>query len=386
MAKRTLVTGIDIGSSSIRVVIAEYTDGGGLPTVVGTGSAESRGLRHGYVANFAEAKKSIESAIRDAERRTGTTVKKAFLAIGGISLESSLASGSVFVYRADNEVTDLDTRRALETAEEKLSRGGNKEIIHAIPVRYRLDDEDVLGRPVGLKGTRLEATTLFITCLRQHLKDLVEVVEECGIAVEDVMAAPLAASFVMLTKRQKTAGCVLANIGAETLSVAVFENNLPISIKVFPIGGMEITNDIALGFRIPLEEAEEVKRGDNTLYPRKKLEDIIQARLSDIFELIEAHLKKIGKSGLLPAGVVISGGGAALPLIEELARSSLRLPARLGTPQVMKTSPSNQLSDSQWSVAYGLCIMGLNEREEPMMADLSRGSGKILSWFKQFLP
>lgn len=384
MAKRTLVTGIDIGSATARVVVAEYTNDSTPPVVLGTGTAAAHGMRHGYIVNFEEAKRSIAAAVKDAQRRTGFTIKKAFLSVGGISLESINANGSVFVYRADNEITESDVRRALESAEEKLSELSNKEILHAVPVRYKIDDEEVWGRPVGMKGTRLEVTTLFVTCLSQHLKDFVDAVEDIGISVEDVMAAPLAASFVTLTKRQKTAGCLLANVGAETLSIAVFENGLPISLKVFPIGGAEITHDIALGFRVPLEEAEEIKRGENTVYPKKKTEDIIEARLSDIFDLIEGHLKKINKNGLLPAGIVITGGSSALPAIDELAKNSLKLPAHLGTPHIIKTTTAEQIPDSQWSVAYGLCIMGLSEGSD--------GAGgpsvfrKLWEWFRQFMP
>ena len=157
-------------------------------------------------------------------------------------------------------------------------------------------------KAVGMKGLRLEAKVLFITCLNQHLKEFLEAVEMANIEVEDIMASPIAASFVTITKRQKTAGCVLANIGAETLSIAVFENNIPISLQVFPIGGSEITNDIALGLKIPIEEAEQLKLGRVlNHYPKKKLEDIVEARLSDIFELIEAHLKKSAKAAFWPA-------------------------------------------------------------------------------------
>jgi len=208
------------------------------------------------------------------------------------------------------------------------------------------------------------------------------------VQVEDIMASPIAASFVTLTKRQKTAGCVLANIGAETLSLAVFENNIPISLKIFPIGGVEITNDIALGFKIPLEEAEELKRGERiNSYPKKKLEDIVEARLSDIFDLINDHLKKIGRNGLLPAGIIITGGTASLSIIEDLAKSSLQIPSKVASPDFAKNT-KNQITDGSWSVAYGLCIMGLDsESEESTGIKMARRTRSSLSsWIKQYLP
>jgi cell division protein FtsA len=204
------------------------------------------------------------------------------------------------------------------------------------------------------------------------------------------MAAPIAAGFVTLTKSQKVAGCVLANIGAETVSIAVFENNIPTSLEVFPIGSTDITNDIALGLKVPLEEAEQIKIGviTGSSYPRKKLEEIIAARLSDIFELIEAHLKKIGRNGLLPAGIIITGGGSGLTSIDTLAKVYLKLPSRIGTLSHLDSKSS--FKDATWAVAYGLCIWGLHSDEGPNIDNTSvffkNTWKKILQTIKQFLP
>ena len=211
---------------------------------------------------------------------------------------------------------------------------------------------------------KLEVKALFITSLENHLKDLVDAVEEAGIEVIDVVASPIAASFVTLTKAQKIAGCVLANIGSETISIVVFENNIPISLEVFPLGSNDITNDIALGLRIPLEEAETLKHGGIThsSYPKKRLDEIIGARLSDMFELIDAHLKKIGRNGLLPAGIIITGGGSSIGTIEDFAKASLKLPSRvahLNFPEKEK----GKVKDALFAVALGLCILGLQEED-----------------------
>jgi cell division protein FtsA len=240
----------------------------------------------------------------------------------------------------------------------------NKKIIHSIPLQYKVDGKATLGKPEGMKGSKFEVKMLYITCLEHHLNDIIQAVEEAGVSVEDVMAAPIAASLITLSKSQKMAGCVLANIGAETVSIAVFENNAPASLEVFPIGSTDITNDIALGLKVPLEEAEQIKIGAITgsSFPRRKLEEIVQARLSDIFELIEAHLKKIGRNGLLPAGIIITGGGSGLTNIEELAKASLNLPSRLGTFHFAREEKS--FRDSTWAVAYGLCVFGTHADED----------------------
>ena len=296
------------------------------------------------------------------------------------------------ISRADSEVSEIDITKAIEASEEAIppSYSQNRRVIHTIPLFYKIDGKPVLGKPDGMRGSKLEVKTLFVTSLEQHLNDLIRAVEECGVQVEDVSAAPLAASQVTLTKAQRMAGCVLANIGAETVSIAVFENGIPQSVEVFPIGSTDITNDIALGLRVPLEEAEQIKLGaiTGTTYPKKKLEEIIDARLSDIFELIDAHLRKLGRSGLLPAGIIITGGGGLLGNIDHMAGSALRLPSRIAT--LNPAQPQNNkvfVKDASWSVAYGLCILGLNADNESVGARLTKNAkGKMLAWIRQFLP
>jgi cell division protein FtsA len=264
----------------------------------------------------------------------------------------------------------------------------NRKVIHAIPVSYKIDGRIVLGRPQGMKGMKLESRTLFVTTLEQHLNDLIQTLADAGIEVEDVMASPLAASLITLSKSQKIAGCVLANIGAETVSIVVFENNIPISLEVFPIGSVDVTHDIALGLKISLEDAEHLKTGANTdiAHSRKKLEEIVDARLTDIFELIEGHLKKIGRSGLLPAGIIITGGGSGIADVEEVAKLTLKLPAKVATFPF--EADSRGIGQGSWAVAYGLCILGFTQGDEPSVGIkiASKTKNKILAWIKQFLP
>jgi len=181
---------------------------------------------------------------------------------------------------------------------------------------------------------------------------------------------------------------VLANIGSETVSIVVFEDNVPISLKVFPIGSSDNTNDIALGLKVSLDEAEQIKKGaiTRTEYPKKKLDEIVVARLSDIFELIENHLKKLGKNGLLPAGIIMTGGGSNIINIEDFARVALKLPSKIATPRF---GENTKVKEASWSVAYGLCIWGLtaDEDESPVGIQLAQKTGgNLLHWIKQFLP
>lgn len=395
MSPRSIVTGIDIGTYQVKVVIASTHELNekGFPRVLGTGIAETKGIRHGYVVNADEVAKSIHMAVKNAERIAKHKIRKAFVSIGGIGLGTITSTCATIVTRADSEITSLDIQKLHLQCEKDIPQNIilNKKIIHQIPIQYKIDGKPVLGKPEGMKANRLEVKMLYITCLEHHVSDILQSVESAGIDVQDVMASPIAASLVTLSKTQKIAGCVLANIGAETVSIAVFENNMPISLEVFPIGSTDITNDIALGLKVPLEEAEQIKVGaiTSTSYPRKKLEDIIYARLTDIFELIEAHLKKIGRSGLLPAGIVITGGGSGLGTVDDFAKAALRLPARIGTIYT-STQEKENFKDSSWAVAYGLCILGINADEGPNlhngMVAVKRLKNTIISLFKQFLP
>lgn len=385
-----IITGIDVGTYQVKVAIVRVPSKKSertLPQIIGTGYAESRGLRNGYIINETDVLRSVRSAISQAEKAAGVTVKKAYISIGSIGLDEVRSRGEVITSRADSEITTVDTEKALQDSEERIiDQLPNRKILHGIPLTYYVDGEEVLGKPVGMRGTKLEVDALFITTFEQHLNDLIAAIESSGIYVEDVMASPLAASFVMLTKAQKRVGCVLANIGAETVSIVVFEDGIPISLKVFPIGSNDITNDIALGLKIPLEEAEKIKRGalSSTSYSKRKLEEIVSARLTDIFELIDAHLKKIRKDGMLPAGIVLTGGGSGVATIQDLAKGVLHLPSRIATLEVGKNT---KVKDASWAVAYGLCMWGASDEEDTGgIGIVKQTKSTLLEWLGQFLP
>lgn len=387
------VTGIDIGTYHVKVVIAERSDDPRMPPrILGTGYAESRGLKQGYILSVPEVARSIGAAVAQASKAARVKVKRVYVGVGGIGLEECFSRGEVVVERGDSIVTSRDIPRAIKVSEEALAPAAkqNRKIIHTIPLRFTVDGAKVLGKnPVGMKGSRIGVETLFITCLERHIEDVAAAVEEAGFEVEDVCAAPLAASFVALSKMQKRVGCVLANIGSETLSVIVFEDSLPVSIKVFPVGASDITNDIALGLRISPEEAEQLKQGAvlGAPYPKRTVDTIIARRVQDMFKLVESHLKKLGKDELLPAGVILTGGGSSIQTVADLAKAVLRLPSR--TAAFADANQKMQLRDSSWAVAYGLTIWGLSEGdglehpEHSGAGDFFRGAWR---WFKRFLP
>ncbi len=354
--QRPLYAGIDIGTYHVKVVIATPAENSELPlTIIGTGTSASRGLRHGYIIDKKEATKSIREALGRALGAAKVRVRGARVALGGIGLDEIRSTGEVALTVSGGIVTEREIERALRESEKKASaKLTNRTVIHAIPLEYRVDGTKVFGKPHGLQGTRLTVDSLLITMLSQHQDDLIEAVEAAGVEVEGVMASPLAASLVTLTRAQKTAGVVLANIGSETLSIVVFEDDTPISLKVFPTGSSEITESIALSFKIPLSEAESLKRGGVTGsdIPEKKTSVIIGAQLKEMYTLVNAHLKTIGRHRLLPAGIVITGGGSGLTSAAEIARAVLQLPSQVSQVGHL---PRSSGVDVTWAVAYGLC-------------------------------
>jgi cell division protein FtsA len=394
MAQKISV-GIDIGTYQVKIMVAGAERQGDhmVVKIIGTGFAESKGLRHGYIINQTDVMAALRHAIGQAEKSSGVRIKNAYLSVGGIGLSSITTTGSVAVSRADSEVTDLDIEKAIDAARQAVPQSFslNRRIIHTIPVQYRIDGKPVLGsKPVGMKASKVEAKVLLVTVLENHLYDLQQAVEDTGAEVLQVIAAPLAASLVTLTKAQKIAGSVLANIGAETVSVVVFENNIPISLETFQIGSNDITNDIALGLKIPLEEAERIKLGAITgaAFSKKKLDDIIEARLSDILDLVNTHLKKIGRGGLLPAGIILTGGGSGIAILEELAKAALNLPSRTASMN-WSGGMREPIKDASWSVVYGLCRIGLSQDDEEQTLGVGiakKARGKLRNLIRQLMP
>ncbi len=382
MAKPTITVGIDLGSAVTRCVIFSWAQGAVAPDTLAAVSVPTKGLRHGYIVNLADAAETIRRAAALASEQAGVPIRRAAFSLGGTSLGAETGTGSAIISKSDGEVTSFDVKTALQGAEESLELR-NRKVIHSSPVSWKLDGKELPSKPEGMHGVKLEVKMLFITCLSQHLDDLLSAAGEAGIEVVDVVPSSVAASTIALSERQKAVGVMLVNIGAETVSIAVFENSALIGLSVLPFGSSNITNDIALGFRISLDEAESIKTGSTVSanFPKRKVDDIVEARLSEIFEFVDGYLKKIKRSGLLPAGVVITGGGSGHALVESLARDMLRLPSRVGAAELL-SQMKGPVRDSSWYVAFGLGFMAKDGGTESR----SRGSsGGVRGMFKEFL-
>ncbi len=386
---RNISVGIDIGTSTTRVVVGEFLKGEKNPKIIGVGESETKGMRHGYIVRSNETITSLKNALDMAEKTSGIKIRRAFVSISSTTLRSEISNGGVVISKADGEVTNLDIEKTQEECEKNLNLG-NKKIIHSFPLSFKLDGKEILGRPEGMRGTKLEGKTLFITCSFQHWEDLLEVISEANVEPIGVIASPVAGSYIALSERQKIVGTALVDIGSETVSLAVFEDGTIISLQTFSIGSADITNDIALGLKIPLEKAEILKKEKNSSadFSKKKLSEIIDARLSDIFELIENHLKKIKRSELLPAGIVFIGGGASTQGLEELSRISLKLPSKIGTTEMFGNAKT-KLRDQSWFVALGLLISPKNNESyvEGSLSNFFKDvKNTIKSSIKQLMP
>ncbi len=350
---RNISTGINLGSSIVRVVVAEFIKDEKEPKIIGVGEAPASGMRRGYVVDEDLATESVKNAVAQAEKNAEIKIRRAYLAVNNITSHGDIGLGSTIISKADSEVTSLDVKNAFEDAEGNLSLG-NKKVLQMFPLSYKLDGKEVFGRPEGMHGNKLEVKALFVTTITQHFENLLAVVAKAGVETIGVMPSIIAGSHLTLSKKEKMAGSLLVDIGAETVSMAVFENENLIYLHTLPIGSDDITNDIALGLKITLEEAESVKLGNiGDKFSKKKVDEIIEARLSDIFELIENHLKKIKRNELLPAGIIFIGAGSKISMLAESAKNFLKLPAKVATVDIFGNTKT-KLRDPAWYSTLGL--------------------------------
>ena len=351
---KNITVGIDVGSAYTRVVVALFEKGDPLPKIIASASVKTSGMKDGYITNPAEITKSVILCVSEAEKQTGFKLKRARISFGGYGTSSEITLGASIISKADGEVTVHDIEKALAETEKVLDKT-NKRVLSKIPLGYRLDGKEVLGTPLGMHGVKLEARALYTTGIAQHVDALIEAVEDANIEVVAVVPNILAASTLTLSDKQKAVGVMLVDIGAETMSTIVYENNVPLGIHVFPIGSDDITSDIAIGLKVSLDDAEKIKLGALGQYQKRKIDDIITARLYDMYEMLDKYLKKMKRSELLPAGIVLVGGGANFPGLEEQTRDALRLPARIGFTEFF-IQTKNKMRDPAWATAYGLAL------------------------------
>lgn len=419
MSKGDIIIGVDVGSSNIRTVIAQIFPEEENPRIIGVGVAPSSGIRKGAVVDLEEAARSICESVEKAEMNSGKKVTHAIVSLGGVHISSQDSKGVVAVGRADGEVVEDDISRVINAAQ-AISVPANKEIVHVIPRNYSLDDQKNIKDPLGMNGVRLEVDAMIIEGSTPFIKNLIKCLEQAGIELDDFILAPLAAAKATLTKRQKELGVVLLDIGGGTTSIIVFEENELLHTAILPVGGSHITNDIAIGLRTSIDVAEKVKLEFGSAIPKEisKKEDInlseiepneegivsrhhvaeiIEARMEEIFSMVNKELKSIGREKLLPAGVVLTGGTAKIPGAVDLAKNVLALPAQTGFP-VPLGGLIDKVDDPSFVTSIGLILWGMenfsskggNFSKNKIMGNIS-GSvgasiGNMKKWIEKFLP
>lgn len=416
-SRGNLFVGLDVGSSSIRTVIAQEMPGEDLLRVVGVGAVPSAGIRRGAVVDIEEAAQALNASVEQAESMAGIAVREVFASVGGPDIFSQDSKGVVAVGKADGEVLEDDVQRVLQAAQ-SISLPLNREILHVLPKSYRLDDQKDIKDPLGMHGVRLEVDALIVGVSTPHLKNVSRCVEQAGMVLEGAVLGSLASAVAVLNKKQKELGVVMINIGSATTSLTVYEEGDVLHTSVIPVGAAHITNDIAIGLRTSIDVAEQVKLHFGTalshevdkredidlsqidsqeegMVSRHHVSEIIEARAEEILHFANDELKSIGRAGLLPAGVVITGGGSKLPGIVEMAKDIMRLPAQVGYPQSLG-GILDKVDDPEFATAIGLILWA---REHGVMGEASgegmlRGlpdglknvTGKMRHWFDKFLP
>ena len=394
------VIGIDLGTDTVKAVLLEVVKGEDMPRVVSVAAVPSQGMRKGVVLESENTALAIRQALEILQKTADISNVGHFVGIGGIGLEYQKAKGLSAVSRADGEVSADDVKRAMSSSESALSRVQNREILHRIPLIYRIDNDTTASDPIGLNGIKLEVEAFFVTSFVHHLKGILKAFDEARLEADDVSATPLALTHAVVTKRERESGVMILDMGAATTSLITFEEGLPYSLEVIPWGSAHITNDIVKGFQVSMDDAEKLKinygavasaagssKKDDAIYgsySKRKLTDIIEARLGDIFELVEKHLKKVDRAGLLPAGVVLVGGGANLNGIADFAKEYLQLPVRVVVPENLGGF-KDKVNNPAWAGAVGIALMAISGKG--VRSPMFRGrSGTLLKWLRAFLP
>lgn len=365
--------GIDIGTTTVRCVVGHIDGTTGTPTIVGVGQAPNGGMRKGVVANLAGPAQAIDDALGEAERMSGYQVDSATISINGAHIISTKADGMIAVGAMDHEIVPED----LDRIEEVATMGkvpANREILEVVPHSYRLDGQDNIKDPLGMTGTRLEINANVVSALAPHLANLQKSSEMAKVIPHAITPAVLAASKAVLSEQQIENGVAVVDLGGATTSVAIFEEGDLQYMAVIPVGGANITNDLAIGLKTDPEIAEKVKVAHARAVTRSKSEDvtvkhdkdahtfssadideIVEARLDEIFDAVHKELKKAGRAGQLPSGVVLTGGTAKLKGIADYAKGKLELAARVGRSSGYGGVAEN-IEEPQFATVVGLML------------------------------
>ncbi len=430
MPKDRIIAGIDIGSSKVCTIIASQTSEG-LLSIIGVSTVASKGIKKGVVVDIDQAVEAIAESLEGAERMAGYTVAAAFITVNGNHIASLNSHGVVAISSPEGEISQNDIQRVTEAAR-AISIPSSREIIHVVPKNFIVDTQEGVHDPTNMSGVRLEVETHIISGAAMTMRNLVRCVQQVGVEVEELVFAGLAAAESTLSDTEKELGVILLDIGGGTTNMALFLDGAIAYSSVLPVGGRNITNDIAIGLRVSLEDAEKIKlfishqqgliaqalsyedksakqiREDSAkddmldisdlriaelkAISRKFVVDgVIRPRLREIFELVAMEIKKSGYAGLLPAGVVLCGGAAQTVGMVETIKDTLRVPVRVAQPKGV-SGLIEEVTSPAYAASVGTILHGAkvgSEHRRPMLKNLGNVSGlssKVVDWLKSFMP
>ncbi len=420
--KENIVAGLDVGSTSIRLVIGQQKNEEERHDlqIIGAVDVPAQGISKGAVKSIEDVTSSISECLEKGERMIGVPLESVWVVINSPNVKCEKSRGVVAVGRSDGEINQDDIERALEAAR-ALSVPSNYEILHVIPIKFTVDNQDDIKDPIGMTGVRLEVETLIIQCLSSQIKNLTKSIFRTRLDIDDLVLSPLAAAEAVITDKQKELGSALVNIGSATTSLAVFEEGELLHTAVIPIGSEHITADVAIGLRCPISLAEKIKVRYGSSTPErfnkkdqidiselahegdveegtkeissKYLADIIEARVEEIFEKVDEEFKRIDRSGMLPGGVVLIGGGAKLDNIVDTAKKQLRLPVSMGENNNIQIIV-DKVNEPEFLSALGL-VAWANQTMEPQSGfnfrlpksdKVNQVFSKMKDWIKSLIP
>jgi len=409
MSKPKIVGGIDIGSYAVKTLIVKHKEDK-RPKVIGLGTHSADGLREGEVKDPDDATRSIAASVQEAENMAGVSLGRYYVSLNGKHIGARIHRGFVSVSRADQEISESDIERVTDLNSLNAYQP-NRDVIHAIPLNFMIDQKEVVKNPLGLKGFRLEAEVLIVDGLSAHLKNLENCIHSCGIDIIETCYAPLAASYAVLNKQEREYGALILDFGSEVSSVSLFDEGTMHFTSAIPFGSRAITYDINVGLRIPFDQAEIVKLTygfldksnsksgykrdqidlasitgqDDFSVSRKDLENIVSSRVNEWLGLISKEYNRVRKA-INPTIAVLIGGGVNMKGVDDLIRDKLSLPTRIGRVNI--NSVVEEAEDPSYAVAAGMCLWALEKEDDggsSIGVDLSFIRG-IIKWFKNFIP
>ncbi len=401
---KNLIVGLDIGTSKIVTIVAEVKPEGTLE-VIGVGMHESSGMKKGMVVNIDATVAAIQRSLGDAELMADCKIREVYTGIAGGHIRSSNANGMVKI--KDKEVIQADIDRVVETAS-SISLPGDQQILHILEQEFSIDGQEGIKKPLGMSGMRLEVEVHIVTGAVAAVQNILKCVHRCGLEMNQMILQPLASGRAVLADDEKDLGVCLVDIGGGTTDVAIFTGGAIRHTAVIPIAGDQITNDIAMALRTPTKDAEDIKikygcalrqladdapievpgvgeRGARTL-SRQTLADVIEPRVEELYELVQAELRRSGYEDLLSSGIVLTGGSSAMQGMVELGEEMFHMPVRLGLPRYVG-GLADVVKTPRFATGVGLLLYGLEQQQKHEDLRMQSGSfsdvlAKMKTWFQ----